>query len=273
MPRSEPRTLRPDYKMIVMTQQNMVSFDSDIIILIANLLSGWRRDRPDRLFYGMLCSDIVMLLAGAADYYMLFQGSMLMYKSIFSKKQIIVWISSMTGNTKTVACVLIEELLREGFRIILYTSNPAMTKDLSEIYSLEAGRADMLNRYEDTPVVLCFWCRRAGMDDKTLAFLDRLSGRDILVFGTMGSMPDSVYGQRVYESVREMVGKKNRLIGSWVCRGRIDERRTMKRRSLPPSHRHYLDDEAYARHISSRSHPDHEDKEGARRFLREYIVF
>ncbi|MCR4654661.1 MAG: histidine kinase [Lachnospiraceae bacterium] len=45
-----------------------------IIIMLGNLHGNRKPDRAVRLFYGMLCSDIVMLFTGAVDYYLLSAG-------------------------------------------------------------------------------------------------------------------------------------------------------------------------------------------------------
>lgn len=186
------------------------------------------------------------------------------------RQYIILWISSVTGNTKSIACVLIERLLAMGYTPVIRTSGAALSQELIGKYQLSELSGTEMEKYPGLPVILCFWCRRAGMDDRSLEFLAKLHGRDILVFGTMGSLPESDYGKNVYRFVEEKVREHNHLIGVFLCRGCIDIKRTERRRRMPKTHRHYLDDKAYQRHLSSRSHPDEEDRKKAVAFLEEH---
>lgn len=185
--------------------------------------------------------------------------------------RILVWVSSITGNTEQVAGAIIEELLRMGYTPCIKAGNSGLVQRMTDRYSVIEAPDNCLEDDADMMVILCFWCRKAGMDDQTISFLKNLKARRILVFGTMGSYPDSDYGAQVYRSVDSLVSKDNLLLGTFLCRGRIDEKRTEKRRNLPFFHPHYLNDEGYARHISSRSHPDGKDLKGAADFLRMHL--
>ena len=180
-------------------------------------------------------------------------------------KHLILWISSLTGNTESIACVLIRTLLEEGLQPLLAGPDRKMLAGLCGKYGLK--EADSVDPEADLPVILCFWCRRGTMDDRSASFLASLKRRRLLVFGTMGSYPASPYGRMVYENVKNLADRENLLRGLFLCRGRIDPARTERRRRLSKDHLHYLDDEAYARHLSSRSHPDENDKRNAAAFL------
>ena len=183
------------------------------------------------------------------------------------EKKIILWVSSITGNTKSIACILLERLLEKGYVPKVLSSPTAIADELADLYKVEKIQERDLADDAGLPVLLCFWCRRGGMDDRSAEFLKKIQGRRVLAFGTMGSYPDSEYGQAVAGSVKEQIETENEYAGLYLCRGRIDERRTEKRRQLPAVHRHYLDDEGYERHLSSRKHPDEDDKRGAAEYL------
>lgn len=189
-----------------------------------------------------------------------------------NNKQLILWVSSITGNTKSIAETLIIRLLELGYEPRIRTAKDTMTRELLEKYHLKPADDAYISANDKTPVILCFWCRRGSMDDLSLDFLKNLQKRKILVYGTMGSYPESEYGQKVKISVKDLVGKENELVGLYLCRGKIDIRRSEKRRNLPKDHRHYLDDESWQRHLSSRSHPDEKDKKGAATFLEENVA-
>ena len=169
-----------------------------------------------------------------------------------------LYISSLTGNTRKVGMTLADTLRGLGYDAIVEDTGEALKrKDMALVNSDDS----------DVPVIICFWCRRSGMDDRSLRLVRSMSGRSVLAFGTMGSYPDSPYGCQVRANVAASIGERNRFLGLFLCRGRIDERRTEKRRALPADHPHYLGDEAYERHLSSRSHPDEVDLRSAAAFL------
>lgn len=162
------------------------------------------------------------------------------------------YVSSVTGNTRRVSDRLEEELLRLGYRKVSPGSPSSVKKSSS------AGT-----------VILCFWCRKAAPDPASLAVLTHLSGRKILAFGTMGYYPEGEYGDLVRaNTVSAIEAAGSTCPGVFLCQGKIPEERTEKRRALPPTDRHYLDDAGYARHLESRSHPNEQDLQNAADFLR-----
>ena len=188
------------------------------------------------------------------------------------KEKIILWISSVTGNTKKVAFALLEVLLDHDFRPMVCGNDRHILDEAAQKYGVvTSGKTqDLICR--DTTVVFCFWCRRGSMDDASIAFLDNLDNCEIFAFGTMGSYPDSEYGKLVYNNVADKLNERNKSSSLFLCRGQISESRTMKRRSLPVSHPHYLDDEGYLRHLSSHGHPDDADIKRACDCLRRHCL-
>ena len=168
-------------------------------------------------------------------------------------KKVWISISSLTGNTRKLAGSLIREFREHGIE-------PEIHDIKDDGPAKEIPPADL--------IILCFWCRRAGMDDLTKSCVDRMSGRQVLAFGTMGSYTEGSYADSVRENVRAYISRDNLLKGLFLCRGKIAEEKTEKRRSLPKDHPHYLNDAGYERHLSSRTHPDQKDLEDAAAFLR-----
>ena len=218
-------------------------------------------------------------------------------------KEIEVYVSSVTGNTRKLSKALIdgldamgiiprvfptEEVLGElrrmegldGARQIQGADELRQVQDASELRQIQGAselrriqgeKASADSPDEDPPVILCFWCRKAGLDDLSLRLVGHFSGRKIMAFGTMGSYPDSHYGDQVRENVSRVISERNQLLGLFLCRGKIDEERTRRRRRLPEGHPHYLTEEAYKRHLSSRTHPDERDLNEAVLFLKKIM--
>lgn len=162
---------------------------------------------------------------------------------------IALYISSVTGNTRQVADAIWKDLFPAYEVIVCDSRSPAAYPE-----------ADLC--------LLCFWCWRATLDPSSQKVLHLYRRQPFLAIGTMGGRPEGAYGERVREKVRQAVDAGNRCQGIFLCRGKIPEARTEYRRALPKDHRLYLDDAGYARHLSSRSHPDAADLAHAVAFVR-----
>ncbi len=157
---------------------------------------------------------------------------------------ITVIYSTITGNTKKVADAIYANI-----------------KEKKQIINIDEMNYKKIE--QSTLIVLCYWCARGTADPKTLKVLERLNGYKIIAVGTLGTYVDSPHGLRMRERVKKHIEENNHFLGDFICRGKIAEERTERRRKLPTSHKHYLDDEGYKRHLSSRKHPTKEDLQNA----------
>lgn len=179
---------------------------------------------------------------------------------------ILIFVSSLTGNTKKVALHVADHLRAAGHEVVVKNTHQFLREweNTSHFPS-----ADLL--------LLCFWCRRSSMDDDSLKLLSlyqdpAYSHQEFAAIGTMGGDVTGSYGQRVRQTVTDAIAEKNICRGVFVCQGKIRESRTEARRNLPPTDPHYLDDEGYARHIATRSHPDKKDLMETWTFLQKIIA-
>lgn len=153
------------------------------------------------------------------------------------KKPLII-ISSRTGNTMMLGHALCDAL--PGSTLV----RPA---DLPED----------LSGYD--PVLLGFWCDRGHAPEEMERAAERLRGKRIGCFATMGGNPQDekarIWMQRTAEELVRK-GEGNTLEGTFLCRGRIDpevfERMTamMGGRASP---------EREARRAAAETHPDRLD--------------
>ncbi len=175
---------------------------------------------------------------------------------------LLICYSSLTGNTKKIAFHLAEQLRAEGHTIQLLNTHSAL-RELHGSEGRELPCADL--------ILLCFWCRRSSMDSDSLKLLAEYQGQTIAAVGTMGGDSSGDYGVRVRSNVTAAIEEHNRCAGVFTCVGKIQESRTEARRALPKDSPHYLDDEHYARHLATRSHPDENDLENAFRFVHTFF--
>ncbi|WP_026895695.1 flavodoxin family protein [Clostridiisalibacter paucivorans] len=161
-----------------------------------------------------------------------------------------LYISSCTGNTQKLAQAIQTRLQHFSYQLTVQKSSKsnALSKD-------------------DDLIILCFWCRKSTLDSRSKKIIDMCQNRKILAFGTMGSYPNSTYGQTVKSNVFDYISKNNQCLGIFLSQGKIPPERTQKRRKLPPDHPHFLDETGVERHLASRIHPDVKDLQNAVNFL------
>lgn len=169
-------------------------------------------------------------------------------------KNIALFVSSLTGNTEKIAHGIYTHLLQNDYSVTMQDSciikNDLLSADLN---------------------ILCFWCRRASLDDDTKKLLRRYLDTPFLAIGTCGHYPDSEYGQKIKKQVSDYINQSNCCIDVFLSQGAVLLDSTEYRRKLPQNHPHYLDDSGYARHIESQNHPNEADIQNAIHFVSKYL--
>lgn len=106
--------------------------------------------------------------------------------------------SSVTGNTRRVA-----EALTLG-RFPLY--------DVRQ--SPDTAAYDLL--------ALGFWVRKGLPDARSQGFWERLHGKRVFLFGTLGAWPKSAHACRCLEGAHALLtANGNRIVGEFLCQGRV----------------------------------------------------
>ena len=165
-------------------------------------------------------------------------------------KNAILHVSSVTGNTATIA---------KGVR--------AMLDELG--WSVSDARPCAVP--DGDVAIACFWCRKSSLDPKSIKFIERCEGMKVLLFGTMGGFPVGAYADLVRQNVRAKVEEQNECLGVFLCQGKVGAERIEKRRALPASDPHHLDEWGVARLTEGRKHPNETDVLYAQAFLRDCL--
>ena len=108
-------------------------------------------------------------------------------------------------------------------------------------------------------VFIGFWVNRGTADERTIAYLERVKGKKVGFFGTLGAYPDSEHAGKVIENVSLIISKENTLLGSFLCQGRIQSKLTDKFKKTEGNHTHKMTPERIQRHKDAESHPDDAD--------------
>jgi flavodoxin len=114
----------------------------------------------------------------------------------------LVAYSSLTGNTRRVAEAIFASL--KGDKAILPIS--------------EAGDGAGFER-----IIIGFWVDKGDANEEALAFIEKLKGKALGVFATLGADPTSEHAKKCLDGVlARLLAKGNEVKASFICRGAID---------------------------------------------------
>lgn len=149
--------------------------------------------------------------------------------------------SSRTGNTKKIA-EAVHSVLPENADIYPVQSAPD-----PEIYDF---------------VALGFWVDKGEPDAAMGKYMDRVLGKYVGLFGTLGAWPDSEHAKESMRNAVERVAK-NTVLGTFLCQGKIDPKLLAAMEKMKESP-HPMTEERRARIAEAEKHPDETDCANAR---------
>ncbi len=120
--------------------------------------------------------------------------------------------------------------------------------------------------------VLSYWCNHGTADDDTIALIRRMSGKNLVVIGTLGVARDSKHAADVTERVKALASENNTLLGHFLCQGSIDLNRTAQRLKIPEGQKGHLSQERFEKQKLSLGHPDEKDLADAREAVRRFFA-
>lgn len=161
--------------------------------------------------------------------------------------------------------------------LLTYSSRTGNTAQVAEAIGQALPADAECLKIEEAPepdgydlVVVGFWLNKGRANQEALAYLEKIRGRSVAFFFTLGAYPDSEHADRAAASTEKMLTDNgNTVLGHFRCHGRVDPEtveRTKKR--LPPDHPHaIMTPERRARLAEAAKHPDARDLEEARAFM------
>lgn len=158
-------------------------------------------------------------------------------------KSLVVY-SSRTGNTEKVARAVYEAL-----------------PEPKEIYS--AKDAPDPSGYDF--LALGYWVDKGTANAGARKYMEKVKGKKIGLFGTLGAYPDSDHAKQCREKARELV-KDNEILGDFICQGKVDpDLVKMMAEKMKDDPHHSMTPERKARIKEAEKHPDEKDLADARR--------
>lgn len=148
-------------------------------------------------------------------------------------KSMVVY-SSRTGNTRKVAEAV-----------------AACLPEPREIYPVD--QAPPPDDYDF--LALGCWIDKGTADAQARAYFQRVRGKRVGLFLTLGAYPDSEHARQCAENVRGLL-QENRVLGHFICQGAIDPELVRWMRDLPPEHPHFMDQARRERIAEAARHPD-----------------
>lgn len=155
--------------------------------------------------------------------------------------------SSLSGNTKKVAYEILE-VMDEG----------------TGIYDLK----DLNNDLEGELLVLGYWVDRGKPNKEMEEFMEKLEGKKIITFGTLGAYPDSEHANQTKEKTNSILSEKNKVLGNFLCQGKVNPKITeMFMKDSGDGAQHKMTPERMKRHEDAASHPNEKDFKDAKEFV------
>ena len=166
-----------------------------------------------------------------------------------SEERYAIIFSSRTGNTRKLA-----DTIRGAL------------PDARCAYFGEAKSADP----DAEMIYVGFWTDKGTADQACLELLGRLRNKKIFLFGTAGFGGSEAYYQNILANVRKSVDASNRVIGEYMCQGKmpLSVRERYEKMKEQPEHPANVDAliENFDRALA---HPDADDLEKLRNIVTE----
>lgn len=150
-------------------------------------------------------------------------------------KNLVVY-SSLTGNTKMIA-EAIHAVLPEGTEIAPVKEAP----DPSAYDFIAIG----------------FWVDKGLPDRATLDYMERVRGKKVGIFGTLGAYPDSDHARETMRKAAERLPGCE-ILAQFICQGKVDPK-LLAAMAKMPGNPHPSTPEREARLAEAAKHPDAAD--------------
>jgi hypothetical protein len=112
-------------------------------------------------------------------------------------------------------------------------------------------------------LALGFWADKGAPDAAMLAYMDRVRGKRVGLFGTLGAWPDSEHGREFMRKAVERM-QDNRVLGTFLCQGKVDPELLAAMAKMGAQNPHPMSEERKARLEEAAKHPDEQDCAAAR---------
>lgn len=160
--------------------------------------------------------------------------------------------TSSTGNTKMLAETI--------FNIL---PNNKILKTIGEVTKYDIDNSDV--------IFIGYWVDKSTCNDETINFINKLSNKNIVAFGTMGMGNMPQYTEQVLDNVEKLFSK-NKFLDSFMCVGKMKSSVREKYVKLLEENPNDLTIKNLIDNFdNSATHPDQNDLENVKKFVLKII--
>jgi len=154
--------------------------------------------------------------------------------------------------------------------LVVYSSRTGNTRMIAEaIHSIMPPGAELVP-VEKAPepvgydlLALGFWVDKGEPDAAMSAYMGRVKGLNVGLFGTLGAWPYSKHASESVQKAVNCLGGSN-VLGTYICQGKVDPK-IIDAMAKMPNNPHPMTEERRARLDEAAKHPNEADCEAARK--------
>ena len=163
--------------------------------------------------------------------------------------------------------------------LVTYSTRTGNTKMIAEaIHSIMPQGAE-LHPVETAPdpagydfIALGFWVDKGAPDKAMLAYMDRVKGTCVGLFGTLGAWPDSDHARSSMQNGVDRVAE-NKVLGTFICQGKVDPKLLAAMDKMRAENNpHAMTPERKARIEEAAKHPNEEDCANAKKVFADILA-
>lgn len=142
---------------------------------------------------------------------------------------------------------------------IVFSSVTGNTKKLAETIKNKVGECyfgkPCDEALEADIIFIGFWTAGNSCGADIKAFIEKLSGKKVFIFGTAGYDNTKEYFSGILDSVKKLVPQSNTIIGTYMCQGRVSDAIQNKIKKAMPEKFEAIKDNL----VESLNHPNEND--------------
>jgi flavodoxin len=153
--------------------------------------------------------------------------------------------------------------------LVVYSSRTGNTRKVAEaIFDVLPEPKEMHPATEAPPpddfdfIAIGFWVNRGTADEDAQAYMARVQGKPVGVFGTLAAYPDSEHARECLARVEALLAG-NEFMGGFLCQGKVDPDAVERVAHLAPE-THPMTAERRNRLEEAKKHPDEKDLQNAK---------
>ncbi len=159
--------------------------------------------------------------------------------------------SSRTGNTKTIAESIKEELQN---RNIVYFGNATKELPQADIY------------------IIGSWTDKGNATNDIIEVLNKIKNKKIAYFGTAGYGESEEYYKKLFERVKKNIDPSNEILGYFYCQGKMPIQVKEKYEQISQNSENPNLKVAIENFDKALSHPDDKDISNAKEWIRGIVL-